>query len=743
MRERPGVAAGQETPRLTVRGAFAAFVACVALAGLVVLASPQGASASSGDDGAPQHAEQSRFYAERLRESPVYVSDQVPRAVPRSARGDFVAQVERVDVPMYVLVVPFSVSQEGRQLLDSVQRRLGKKGVYVLLEAGGSSRFSLRQQTYGVDVPAEEAARTSGEWLPRDASALDRLTHFVDGVLADGDGSGSGDESSSFYTSHDTRAAHSITLGVLTAVVVVGLLFVGIAVWLHSRRFQPRVWSPLLGAVVLALFIPLGARELVTETRASGAKDPTSRDMDLRAERVADALRNDGPVYVDEETVPMLSAGQQRSLRERLGELDVPVHVVALPFGYEDESYARARVFAERLQQAYGKPGLYVVAEGSSLGRANLVLANHGAPLASEELMDLDDSIRFGERVEPDRDAGEERFEASQDAVYERLTKLVDHIEDTPPGPPGRAEPPLEVPDPVERNTLDPLLSDQFWTSLRVGAISTTVLGAVVLWLWASPRGYLHPAAHGLRELVLTLRGRREYAQAPTRPRGSWLRIAVHGEMETLRRTLEEFKGADQARVQAWDCLDAATLLLDRGGEQRIDEDARTCDLATGLAMVRAGQTVLDTAGQARAARGRARLCGVNPLHGVAARAVDVAAKGAQRRSRPVCSTCAEALAALTKAGKTPDASKASGSKASGSSGASGRTKPAGRPSDRRSEWAKVRELQLPLPQGEHGGRRLVPYTEHPGLLGRAGADGEIDVARLILDVKEQLGVHS
>lgn len=730
-------------------------VVCVVLAGIAVWAVPRGAAAASHPTlGAPSAEErarygaQARYYAERLRESPVFVSDQVPRAVPRSEQGEFAAQLERVDVPMYVLVVPSSVSFDERQLLRHVQRALGERGVYVLVQAGGSSSYSLRQHTYGVDVPAEQAARTSGEWLPRDASSLDRLTYFVDGLLAGGDGSGDGDEADSFYTTRETRETHSITLGVLTAVAVLGLVYVGLAVWLRHRRLLPWVWSPLLGAVVLALLLPLGGQALATETRASGAKDPTARDMRLRAERVADGLRRDGPVYVEEEAAPSLSASQRRSLRESLGELEVPVHLVALHFNYEDESRGRPVAFAERLHRAYGESGLYVVVRVDAYIGAQVTLANYGAPLAREELMDLDESVRFGDRARPDHDAEESRLQLSQDALFAQLTRLTEHIDNTPTGPPGTPEPTLEVEDPVESNTLPPLLSDRFRSGLVGGAVGMALLGLVLLWTWASRRDAGAAAAHALREAALTLGGRRSYAHAPTRPRGAWLRGAARTELSTLSQSLERFTGAERSRSRAWDCLDAATLLLDREGRQRVDADARVCDLATGLALVRAGQAELDAAGSRRADGGADRLCGVNPLHGVASAWVNLARKGTPRQSRRVCPACAQALNNLPRAPRDAAAQPRQAHRSArpvrlskAPEADSGATVP-GRSDNARLQWVVVRELRLPLPQGKRKRRALVPYTEHPGLLGRVASGGGTQIVRLLQEVKEELGVH-
>ena len=92
------------TGTMAVTTALIACVVCVAASGIAVLAAPHSAAAAAvstaraaagvgaaadvgvgaTEDDRAEHAEQALYYAERLRESPVFVSDQAPRAVPRS-----------------------------------------------------------------------------------------------------------------------------------------------------------------------------------------------------------------------------------------------------------------------------------------------------------------------------------------------------------------------------------------------------------------------------------------------------------------------------------------------------------------------------------------------------------------------------------------------------------------------------------------------------------------------------------
>ncbi|WP_431982586.1 hypothetical protein [Streptomyces qinglanensis] len=122
------------------------------------------------------------YPAEQLRENPVHLSDQLPRTNPLSARPAFAEAAKRTGVPTYVLVLPGSGGARDVGLLAAVHDRLGKDGLYVLLgEDGGSPRT----ETFGVDVPARDAAMATTFELPYDAGTLETFRHFVE-VLRSG-----------------------------------------------------------------------------------------------------------------------------------------------------------------------------------------------------------------------------------------------------------------------------------------------------------------------------------------------------------------------------------------------------------------------------------------------------------------------------------------------------------------------------------------------------------------------------
>ncbi|GAA2120299.1 hypothetical protein GCM10009802_22930 [Streptomyces synnematoformans] len=162
-------------------GALAGLAAGLALA-LVLGLGPGlfpglGAAPAAAADGETQAA----YLAGQLREDPVYVSDQVPREVPRSAAGEFARVAERTGVPTYVLVLP-NAPTFAEQLLAAVHDRLGEDGLYVLVDAGTSW---IDATSYGVDVPIRDAQSVTTFELPYDAWPIESFEHFAEALTDD------------------------------------------------------------------------------------------------------------------------------------------------------------------------------------------------------------------------------------------------------------------------------------------------------------------------------------------------------------------------------------------------------------------------------------------------------------------------------------------------------------------------------------------------------------------------------
>ncbi|MFW6691673.1 hypothetical protein [Streptomyces sp. MAR4 CNX-425] len=147
------------------------------VAGLV-LALGFGAGQAAADGDTPDGETQAAYLAEQLRDDPVYISDQVPREVPRSAAAEFARTAERTGVPTYVLVLP-NDPLYGEQLLAAVHDRVGEDGLYVLIDAGLPT---IRATSYGVDVPVRDAVAVTTFELPFDAWPIETFRLFVEAL---------------------------------------------------------------------------------------------------------------------------------------------------------------------------------------------------------------------------------------------------------------------------------------------------------------------------------------------------------------------------------------------------------------------------------------------------------------------------------------------------------------------------------------------------------------------------------
>ncbi|MDT0380565.1 hypothetical protein RM572_17570 [Streptomyces sp. DSM 42041] len=653
---------------------------------VLVLAGPAPAFAGEGEG----QVSRSAYLARQLAENPVYVSDQVPRAVPRSAAPLFARAAARLDVPTYLMVLPsdgLGVNDEA--LLASVHDRLGKDGVYVVL---GEDGIYGAAAAYGVRASAGEAMRAAQYELPGDAGAVAAFDRFVE-VLDSGEAAARadaaarayrrGEDPADRYPSRTDRNNQSFVTGALMsgsalAVVLCGWHVVrrgerrrdGTAAAPRERRTDlstspsssgrsaargpspvrparrrptPRVALVLAGAVTATL-VGVGGHVVCDETRSDAGPPPTAQDLRARVERVAAGLR-ESPFYADPESPAVFDAAEQRQLRDRLAELDVPVYVAALPVVTEDACAGDERLLAERLHDELGQDGVFVVADSTGSGR--ITVSNYGARLDEAALYRLPDEVE---------NSTEAVWEAEDRLLPERLTALFAHIEKAPQGPPG--EPyydPEPAPDAAAEDLLPPLVSEDFWPGLTViGPLAAVLLlgvTAVVLGLAGLRSPTRAGAAAGARTSTGGARGTTagppspgSGAPAPDRPTPGWLRRTLHAELGDLGTVFDAEGPALPAdvRKRVWSCLDAARLLVDEDGDHRLDRDADPLELACALTLVRAGAH----AARARSVRHADVPCPLNPLHGPATARHRVRLPGAAQATRtPVCAHCRDELA--------------------------------------------------------------------------------------------------
>ncbi|MFE9335989.1 hypothetical protein [Streptomyces sp. NPDC007063] len=689
----------------------------------MLLTAIAGLGAASGTVAAAGPATPAAYLAERLRENPVHLSDQLPRTNPLSARSAFARAAKRTGVPTYVLVLPGTGPARDEGLLAAVHDRLGEDGLYVLLgEDGGSPRT----ETFGVDVPARDAATATLFELPYDAGTLEVFRHFVD-VLRSGDAvrraergleaSRAGEEPDKLHTSRTDRENQGFLTGVLLTGVPVFLVATG---WYIRRRRGgkgPRLRLLVPVAAGTAVVIGAGAPLVFDDTRSDADKPPTAADLRARTVRVAQGLRAD-PVYVDPLGAGLLSRSQLDRLRERVARLDVRVRIAVVPLVTADESAgdgARlAKRLHDRLHDRMGKDGdgLYLIAGASEDG--DLELVNYGARLDSAALQDATEDLRFGGGGA--EDSGNSSDSENQ-GLYRRLDSVLRAVGRAPHAPPGRPYlEPSAADDPVTEDVLPSLYAEDFTPGLLMGGVgAAAAFGVTAAGLAAA--GRIRTAIRPAPAARASGAGGTP-SQLPARLPAGRLRRTARQELGELNDAFEAVPDGlpDAVRAQVWDCLDAATLLLDQEGDNRVDADADAPTLAAGLALIRTGRALLERgAGPAARGAGRTRLCTLDPLHGPAPASGRLKLPGetGSARSRPLCAEC---RAALPTAGSRPA---------------------------RAAETVAARVLRLPVP----GAARSAPYEPYHRIPGPLAAQGTGRSAELTADlivrrVREQLGVH-
>ncbi|MFF0746433.1 hypothetical protein ACFYVL_39175 [Streptomyces sp. NPDC004111] len=207
---------------------------------LPALSAPTAHAATSTD---PTATRQADFLARKLAGTNVYVSDQLPRELPRSEAPRLARAAARTGVPTYVIALPQLDGPQQSQLLDAVHLRLKRDGLYVLLTAN----LLAEARTYGVprlpqsDVSA--AARAARYEQPVEDPAAECFERFVD-VLASGRAQeraradeekyGSGDEPEPPHTTADQRRGASGRLGLALGAVPTVLLT--LIVYVRTQR---------------------------------------------------------------------------------------------------------------------------------------------------------------------------------------------------------------------------------------------------------------------------------------------------------------------------------------------------------------------------------------------------------------------------------------------------------------------------------------------------------------------------
>lgn len=602
----------------------------VAAAGWLAVSGGVSAGAADGDV-RPAAA----YLAEQLRRDPVYVSDQAPRVLPRSVRPALKKIMKRADHPVYVIAGSFGGDLD---LLAAVHRELGRDGVYVQL---GPDTMDDDAEAFGVAAPADDAMTAASAGIADDAGPLDVARRFTelldddpDDVAERAEEALTGDEPRSrkrdrdLHTSPEEREVQSVLSGVLVGFLPLLILLLPMA----RRRPAPRWYVPRPAPAIVAVVTGALLAGLVGlafgDTRSRGEPAATAAELRARAERVAAGLRK-APLYEDEETRRLLTGAERAGLLRRLGRSDVPVYVAMVPMGYEDESEADPEYLAHLLHRELGKDGIYVVgdANGGTIMSGELRAINYGGKVASSPLQELP------ERIAQPEDDMKPQFGKRLGALLTRIDGLPRRTRpDTLPYPPDKPD------DPQQVTALASVYAGPFPVSVAYGAgAAALVFGGVLVFSRGRRRRPADPLAEMIAGYVPPPPHYPSGVLGDPEPRAHVLRRLAGAEIDGLGREFEAAEPRGPLRTRVWDCLDAATLLVDRDADGRVDAGVAPADLAAAIVLAQAGRQAL----AANDPRDHGKHCRLNPLHGPAAgRERARIEAGGPLRTVPLCATC-------------------------------------------------------------------------------------------------------
>ncbi|WP_198540023.1 hypothetical protein [Streptomyces sp. CT34] len=379
----------------------------------------------------------------------------------------------------------------------------------------------------------------------------------------------------------------------------------------RKRPFSPLRSFPLgLGALVLAGLLAFAASLVFQDTTSGDGSVPTAADMRARTDRVADGLRRD-PLYVDPESPSPLDAAQRSRLREQLAALHVPALVTALPTSMDDESGGNTELLAKSLHDRLHRDALFVFANPTS---GSIDIVNYGTHVDAGYLFDRPHDLQYSH---------------DGSTLGPRLSKLLAYLDKAPVSKTADSPAaPSPAADPVAAQKLPGLFTGDFAPGLFSGFLAALLLYGLVVAVWAIVRwltGLRRPAGAGVPY------------EAPVEPKSAWLRRTAQQEVAALTTALEPTAMAEESRRRAWECLDAAALLIDGDSDGRIDADATPVALACAITLARVGRAALHDPAAAE------YVCYRNPLHGAATeRERKSAAGGGKPVSLPVCRACRE-----------------------------------------------------------------------------------------------------
>jgi|GEM_PF-2209459 len=577
-------------------------------------------------------ASQAARLAAALAANPVYISADIPRRVPRSLAPRFAALAKRTGVPTYVMVLPDS---SDRDLLGTVHDRLNRNGLYVLVDEYGL----IEAQAYGVGAPADDASTVVLYGTPEDAGALEAFRTFADTIASGpakaaaraaqlraryGDGGGHVPDE---YLDSTARESQNFVLGMALTGLAGLVLAVGrlasseagparagspgkaekpgartrpvLAPEAAAVRRRGARWSRLAALVVVAGIV-VAAPFLFPQTLDGPTLAVSQADLHARTDAIAASLAED-PVYQDPAYPTQLTGADLAAVEQRLSRLratlQAPVYVVVTPSLSEDETGGEASTLLALLHRRAGGPGVYALVDPSDGG---IQLDSYGTRVDDGRLaFELPESVAY---PAPDATGDDPR-------TAPRLEKALDFIAASPRSSSASSGSFDTTLPPVEGNRLPHLFTGDFWPGLLVGALALALLLLLVRALTAIAAAWRRRRAAGR-----SLAGEPppHLADLGSRPSLHRLRGSAADDTAALAAALGAADPDAPGRPRAWDCLDAAELLIGGDGRgRRVPDTVSAGDLAAAILLARAGLGALQ-------GRPWNQLCRLDPLHGPA-----------------------------------------------------------------------------------------------------------------------------
>jgi len=177
--------------------------------------------------------------ARRLKQNPVQVTDNEPRAIPEGAAERIEKALSKLGEPFFVVVETGSMYNvprpKPRDLIPLLHDRLRKDGIYLVTDSSGNGEA----RHYGGSLPADRAWLTARLELPYDADVVQHVELFTE-ILQAPDVDARIDELREKPPSEYERADRAETTALVIGSVLGGIPLVILVIFSSVRKKADR-----------------------------------------------------------------------------------------------------------------------------------------------------------------------------------------------------------------------------------------------------------------------------------------------------------------------------------------------------------------------------------------------------------------------------------------------------------------------------------------------------------------------